>query len=73
MEGSCFYQPGTPEDGLKTCSRDVRVATGTCANSQPTKNTIFICFPQLPLVTLAAAEKHQKYSPIRGLQGESEF
>ncbi len=29
------------------------------------KIQFFICFPQLPLVTLTAAEKHQKYSPIR--------
>lgn len=69
MEGICFYQPRTPEDSLKNVCGDgfVRQLDGN------EKYYILSVSPQLPLVTLAATEKQQKYSPIRGPRRESEF
>lgn len=45
MEGICFYQPSTPEDGLKNILRHVRVPVRVRANSMAMKNTIFYLLP----------------------------
>lgn len=55
MEGICFYQPSTPEDGLKNISKPVCVCVRMyeCANSMAMKNAIFYL-----LLTAAPSDPH---------------
>ncbi len=53
MEGICFYQPSTPEDGLKNIPRHARVSMCVRANSMAMKNAIFYLLP-----TAAPSDPH---------------
>lgn len=74
MEGICFYQPSTLEDGLKNISQPVHVWMCVCSDSVAMKNTIFYL-----LLTAAPSDPHRSWetpkilTDKRGLQEESEF
>lgn len=74
MEGICFYQPSTPEDGLKNIRRNVCESMCVRANSMAMKNTIFYLLPTAALSDPhRSCETPKKLADKRGLQGESEF